>query len=66
MKKKIDLGDSNVVPASQKVDQRRNDPIKARELENRVSDDDLDKYSHLSEQSASFMATEEMKELSSM
>ena len=66
MKKKIDLGDSNVVTTSQKVDQRRNDPIKARELENRVGDDDLDKYSHLSEQAGSFMATEDMKELSSM
>jgi hypothetical protein len=66
MKKKIDLGDSNVVTAGKRVDKPRDDPIKARELENRVSDEDLEKYSHLSEQAANFMASEEMKELSSM
>ena len=72
-KKKIDLGESNVVTA---VDRRRNDPIEARKLENQlaegeieeklVSDEDLERYGHHSEQAATFMAQQDMKELSAM
>ncbi len=64
-KVKLDLSAPVKVPATPTISPNLDDPVVARAMssnyDKQVTDEDLEKYSHLSEQAATFMAQEEQK-----